>query len=399
MSAGGNEMLGSGSHLGNGGGFATESGGAWRSNRHGQAGQPLKLIVQIPCYNEEATLRETVAAIPRHIDGIAQVEILVIDDGSTDRTVEIARALGVDHIIRLTRNRGLANAFRTGLDACLKAGADIIVNTDGDNQYSGADIPHLVRPILDGRADIVIGDRETAKVAHFSPFKKLLQAMGSGVVRRLSSVNVPDAVSGFRAMSREAALRLNIVSGFSYTIEMLIQAGRKRMAVVSVPIATNRVARQSRLFKSIPDFIKRSVATMLRIYAMYQPLKVFAAVGVVLAVIGGLPILRFLYFYATGAGDGHIQSLILGGVLVVIAVISFLIGLVADLIGFNRQLLEITLEKVREIELKMRSMEEDRLDGLRSVRRPGVSPATVQADPRRLASAVADPDDDRAIPR
>ena len=355
----------------------------------------MKLIVQIPCYNEEATLPETVAAIPRHIDGIAKVEILVIDDGSTDRTVEIARSLGVDHIVRQTRNRGLANAFRTGLDACLKAGADIIVNTDGDNQYSGADIPRLVRPILDGRADIVIGDRETSKVAHFSPLKKLLQVMGSGVVRRLSRLDVPDAVSGFRAISREAAMRLNIVSGFSYTIEMLIQAGRKRMAVVSVPIATNKVSRQSRLFKSIPDFIKRSVATMLRIYAMYQPLKVFAAVGLVLAVIGGLPILRFLYFYVVGDGEGHIQSLILGGMLIVIAVISFLIGLVADLIGFNRQLLEVTLEKVREIELKLRSMEDSRPAELRSVGRPDITLAATQAEARLLASASANADDDR----
>jgi glycosyltransferase involved in cell wall biosynthesis len=355
----------------------------------------MKLIVQIPCYNEEATLPETVAAIPRHIDGIAKVEILVVDDGSTDRTVEIARSLGVDHIVRQTRNRGLANAFRTGLDACLKAGADIIVNTDGDNQYSGADIPRLVRPILDGRADIVIGDRETSKVAHFSPLKKLQQVMGSGVVRRLSRLDVPDAVSGFRAISREAAMRLNIVSGFSYTIEMLIQAGRKRMAVVSVPITTNKVSRQSRLFKSIPDFIKRSVATMLRIYAMYQPLKVFAAVGLVLAVIGGLPILRFLYFYVVGDGEGHIQSLILGGMLIVIAVISFLIGLVADLIGFNRQLLEVTLEKVREIELKLRSMEDSRPAELRSVGRPDIALAATQTETRHLASASANADDDR----
>lgn len=350
----------------------------------------MKLIVQIPCYNEEATLPETVAAIPRHIEGIATVEILVIDDGSTDRTAEIARSLGVDHIIRQTRNRGLANAFRTGLDASLKAGADIIVNTDGDNQYSGADIPRLVRPILEGRADIVVGDRETAQVAHFSPLKKLLQAMGSWVVRRLSGVDVPDAVSGFRAMSREAAMRLNIVSRFSYTIEMLIQAGRKRMAVASVPVAINKVTRKSRLFKSIPDFIQRSVATMLRIYAMYQPLKVFAIVGAVLAIIGVLPVLRFLYFYAIGDGDGHVQSLVLGGVLIIIAVVSFLIGLVADLIGFNRQLLEITLEKVREIELKLARMEEDQHAALRPLGRPAIGVAASQGEARLLARTIAD---------
>ena len=350
----------------------------------------MKLIVQIPCHNEEATLPETVAAIPRSIEGIDKVEILVIDDGSTDRTVETARALGVDHIVTQTRNRGLAHTFRTGLDACLKAGADIIVNTDGDNQYSGADIPRLIRPILDGRADIVVGDRGTSQLAHFSPAKKLLQTMGSWVVRRLSGVAVPDAVSGFRAMSRDAAMRLNIVSGFSYTIEMLIQAGRKRMSVASVPVATNKVTRQSRLFKSIPNFIQRSVATMLRIYAMYQPLKVFAIVGAVLAFIGALPILRFLYFYAIGDGGGHVQSLVLGGVLIIIAVVSFLIGLVADLIGFNRQLLEITLEKVREIELKLARMEDDRQIAPRPIGRPDIGLAVTHSEERLLARTIAE---------
>jgi glycosyltransferase involved in cell wall biosynthesis len=313
----------------------------------------LKLIVQIPCFNEEGTLPETIADIPRRIEGIDEIEILVIDDGSTDQTIEIARALDVHHIVRQTRNRGLAAAFGAGLDACLKAGADIIVNTDGDNQYSGGDISRLVRPILDGRADIVVGDRQTRHLAHFSPFKKVLQSVGSLVVRRLSNVEVPDAVSGFRAISREAAMRLNIISGFSYTIEMLIQAGRKRMAVVSVPITTNKVTRQSRLFKSIPDFIKRSVVTMLRIYAMYSPLRAFTTLGVWLAVAGLIPIARFIYFYFADGGAGHIQSLILGGVLIVIATVALLAGLVADLIGFNRQLLEITLEKVREIELQL----------------------------------------------
>lgn len=312
----------------------------------------MKLIVQIPCLNEEATLPQTVADIPRRIDGIDEIEILIIDDGSTDRTVEVAREIGVDHIVSLTRNRGLAFAFRTGMDACLKAGADIIVNTDADNQYAGADIARLVQPILAGRADIVVGDRQTAQVEHFSAVKKALQWLGSAVVRRLSGTSVPDSVSGFRAISREAAIRINIVSGFSYTIEMLIQAGRKGLSVVSVPVATNRVLRKSRLFKSIPDFIVRSLTTMLRIYLMYRPLRTFAWLGLVLAVIGMLPILRFLYFYVIDDGTGHIQSLILGGVLVVIAVICFVVGLLADLIGFNRQLLEINLEKTRELELR-----------------------------------------------
>lgn len=317
----------------------------------------MKLIVQIPCYNEAETLPATIAAIPRRIDGVDRVEILVIDDGSTDGTADIARDHGAHYIVRQKRNRGLANAFRCGLDAALRAGADIVVNTDGDNQYAGSDIPKLVQPILDGRADIVIGDRQTRSLRHFSWTKRLLQSLGSRTVRFLSGVDVPDAVSGFRAMSREAAMQLNIVSGFSYTIEMLIQAGRRRMAVMSVPISTNEVTRQSRLFKTIPGFVSRSLSTMMRIYAMYQPLKVFAIAALALAVIGLIPILRFLYFFAIGEGAGHVQSLVLGGVLVVIAALTFLFGLVADLIGFNRRLLEITLEKVRALELKLDRLE------------------------------------------
>jgi glycosyltransferase involved in cell wall biosynthesis len=314
----------------------------------------MKLIVQIPCFNEEATLPQTVADIPTRIDGIAQIEILVIDDGSTDRTVEVAWAAGVDHVVRHHANRGLARSFRTGLDACLRLGADIIVNTDGDNQYAGADIPHLIRPILEGRADIVIGDRQPGRIAHFSPLKKRLQALGSWVVRQLSATSVPDAVSGFRAISREAALQLNILSGFSYTIEMLIQAGRRRMAIVSVPVKTNPVDRPSRLFKSIPRFISLSVATMLRAFSMYKPLRVFFLIGLVLSLAGAVPVLRFLYFWMLGDSAGHIQSLILGGVLLVIGFVTFLIGLVADLISFNRQLLELVLEKLRRLELEER---------------------------------------------
>lgn len=313
----------------------------------------MKLIIQIPCLNEEQTLPATIADLPRQIEGVDKIEFMVIDDGSTDRTVAVARSLGVHHIISLTSNRGLAVAFRTGLDACLKAGADIIVNTDADNQYAGADIRLLVQPILAGRADIVVGDRQTRNIGHFSPIKKILQWLGSAVVRRLSGTSVPDAVSGFRAISRQAALRINIVSGFSYTIEMLIQAGRKGMKVISVPIRTNEVLRESRLFKSIPHFVFRSLSTMLRIYLMYKPLRAFIGLGMVLAAIGLLPIIRFLYFYLIGDGAGHVQSLILGGVLVVIAVISFVVGMLADLIGFNRQLLEINLEKTREIELRL----------------------------------------------
>jgi glycosyltransferase involved in cell wall biosynthesis len=311
----------------------------------------VKLIVQIPCYNEEQTLPETVADIPRQIDGIDTVEILIIDDGSRDRTVEVAREIGVDHIIRNKRNAGLARTFRKGLDACLVRGADIIVNTDGDNQYSGADIAKLVKPIIEGRADMVVGDRETSKIPHFSPIKKVLQYLGSGVVRRLAGIWVPDTVSGFRAFSREAAMRINVVSSFSYTIETVIQAGKRQLAVESVPIHTNPKTRDSRLFKSIPHFIQNSLGTMVRMYAMYQPPRVFFYLGAVMTIIGLLPILRFLYFYFTSGGAGHIQSLLLGSVLVILGFITFLIGLLADLISFNRQLLEMTLERVKRLEL------------------------------------------------
>jgi glycosyltransferase involved in cell wall biosynthesis len=319
----------------------------------------MKLIVQIPCLNEQHTLPETVADIPRDIPGVDKVEVLIIDDGSTDRTVEVAREIGVDHIVRHRNTKGLAHAFRSGIDACLRRGADIIVNTDGDNQYCGADIPALIEPILRGEADIVVGDRQTHLVPHFSAFKKLLQKYGSALVRRVSRTTVPDAVSGFRAISREAALQLNIVSPFSYTIEMLIQAGRKKMAVAAVPIRTNAKTRDSRRFKSIPQFLERSLTTMVRMYSMYRPLKFFVAIGALITFVGMLPVVRFVYFYAIGQGDGHIQSLVLAGALLVIGLMTFLIGLVADLIGFNRQLMEMTLEKVRRIELEMGILEDD----------------------------------------
>ncbi|WP_295540605.1 glycosyltransferase family 2 protein [uncultured Thiohalocapsa sp.] len=311
----------------------------------------MKLIIQIPCYNEAQTLPETVADIPRQVDGIDAVEILIIDDGSKDRTVDVARAIGVDHIIRNKRNIGLARSFRKGLDACLVRGADIIVNTDGDNQYAGADIPKLVQPIVTGQADMVIGDRETRKIPHFSPLKKFLQSVGSAVVRMLAGIHVPDTVSGFRALSREAAIRINIVSSFSYTIETIIQAGKRQLMVQSVPVRTNPKTRESRLFKSIPHFIQNSLGTMIRMYAMYQPLRVFFYLGSVLTIIGVVPIMRFLFFYFTGDGQGHIQSLLLGGVLIILGFITFMIGLVADLISFNRQILEMTLERVRRMEL------------------------------------------------
>jgi glycosyltransferase involved in cell wall biosynthesis len=311
----------------------------------------MKLIVQIPCYNEEHTLPGTIADIPRQIDGIDQIELMIIDDGSTDRTVEAAAELGIDHIIINKKNLGLARTFRKGLDECLKRGADIIVNTDGDNQYYGGDIPKLVEPIVQAKADIVVGDRQTSTIPHFSPFKKLLQRVGSATVRRLSGTDVTDTVSGFRAFSREAAIRINIVSPFSYTIENIIQAGKKHMAIASVPIRTNPKTRESRLFKSIPKFIERQLSSMLRMYLMYQPLRFFAYIALALTFIGLIPITRFLIYYFMGDGSGHIQSLILGSVLLLIGFVTFVMAILADLINFNRQLLEMTLEKVRRIEL------------------------------------------------
>ena len=316
---------------------------------------PIKLIIQIPCLNEEETLPQTLRDLPSAIDGVDVIETLIIDDGSTDRTVEVANASGVNHVIRNTNNLGLAKSFRKGLDACLVLGADIIVNTDGDNQYAGADIAKLVQPIINGTADIVIGDRQTQNIEHFSRFKKFLQRIGSKVVRQLSDTDVPDAVSGFRAISRDAALKLNILSPFSYTIEMVIQAGKKGIAIDHIPVSTNAVTRKSRLFKSIPSFVARQSSSMIRMYAMYQPLRVFFYIGTILTVIGLLPIIRFLFFYFSGNGGGHLQSLVLGGVLLIIGFITFMIGLLADLISFNRQLTEITLEKIRKIELETKS--------------------------------------------
>ncbi len=310
----------------------------------------MKLIVQIPCFNEEETLPQTLSDIPRDIDGVDVVEILIIDDGSTDRTISVAKQHGVDHIVRHVCNRGLARTFRTGIDACLKLGADIIVNTDGDNQYAGGDIPKLIEPILAGQAEFVIGDRQTADVPHFSRSKKFMQYFGSSVVRQLSGTQIPDTVSGFRALSRDAALSINVVSPFSYTIETIIQAGKKKIALASVPIATNGKLRESRLFKSIPHFISRSVMTMLRMYSMYEPLRVFLYLSAILLCLGAIPFVRFLYFFFTGDGAGHIQSLVFGGAFLTMGFVSLMIGIVADIVSFNRQLLEILLEKMREME-------------------------------------------------
>lgn len=322
----------------------------------------MKLIVQIPCFNEEETLPVTLADIPREIAGIDSVEILIIDDGSTDRTAEVARQHGADYVISHKRNQGLARAFRTGVDACLRLGADIIVNTDADNQYAGHAIPDLCRPILNERAEIVIGDRQTDRIEHFSAPKKMLQRFGSSVVRRLSGTDVPDVVSGFRAISRDAAIQLNIVSPFSYTIEMVIQAGKRHMAISNVPVDTNPVLRKSRLYRNVTQFVREQVTTIVRMYAMYQPLKVFFILGSILFLVGAYPIIRFLWFYFSGEGDGHIQSLIVGSALMMMGFITYTIGLLADLIQFNRQLLEMTLArlKAREFHRKADDNEPDK---------------------------------------
>lgn len=310
----------------------------------------MKLIIQIPCFNEADSLPQTIAALPRSIPGIDAIEILIIDDGSSDGTADVATRLGVDHVERHRTNRGLAAAFRSGLQRALDEGADIIVNTDADNQYEGADIAKLVGPIVAGEADLVIGDRGVRDNAHFGPIKRRLQGLGSAVVRQLSRTSVTDAVSGFRAMTRGAAQRINITSDFSYTTEMLIQAGRKRMCVVSVPVRTNGAVRPSRLFRSIPQFIASTGLTVIRVYAMYNPLRIFVVAGAILTLIGIAPMLRFLWFYLQGDGQGHVQSLVIGGSLMVLGVFTVMMGALADLIGRNRLLLEQALERLRAIE-------------------------------------------------
>lgn len=309
----------------------------------------MKCIIQIPCFNEEATLSVTIADLPKTLPGIDKIEYLIIDDGSTDRTVEVARACGVHHIVGFRKNRGLARAFELGMNACLARGADIIVNTDADNQYCGQDIGKLVAPILSGEADMVIGDRETHTIDHFSSLKKFLQKHGSFMVGSFSGMHVPDATSGFRAMTREAALELNVISDFSYTLETLIQAGRKHLAVVSVPIRTNEVLRESRLFKSAFTFVKRSGTTMIRVYTTHEPLKVFSTAAIIAISISVLLFGRFLFYYIRDGGAGHIQSLIFGAVLFLSGAFFFIVGILADLMNANRKLIEQVLKKQRDI--------------------------------------------------
>jgi glycosyltransferase involved in cell wall biosynthesis len=313
----------------------------------------MKLIIQIPCFNEEDQLPGTLADLPRAVEGFDEVEWLIVDDGSVDRTVEVARANGVDHVVRLTNNKGLASAFQAGLDASLKLGADVIVNTDADNQYCADDIPKLVGPIVRGDADMVVGDRQVETIEHFSPLKIRLQKLGSGVVRKLSGTDVPDTTSGFRAYNREAALQVQVVSNYTYTLETIIQAGKMLIAVDHAPIRTNEKTRESRLFPSMWAYIRRNAVAILRVYTLYTPLRVFMTLAAI-AGLGALAIWgRFLYLFATGEGTGHVQSVVLGSALLVVAVQLAALGIMGDVLAGMRTLQARTLERVRRVELQL----------------------------------------------
>jgi glycosyltransferase involved in cell wall biosynthesis len=313
----------------------------------------MKLIIQIPCFNEERTLPLTLADLPREVPGFDTVEWLVIDDGSSDRTIEVARAHGVEHIVKLTNNKGLAAGFQAGLDAALKLGADVVVNTDADNQYDGRDIPKLVAPILAGDADMVVGDRQVEQIEHFSPLKKALQKLGSWVVRQASSTTVPDTTSGFRAYNREAALQMQVVSRFTYTLETIIQAGKLLVAIDHVPIRTNPKTRESRLFPSMGAYVRRNAISIFRIYAQYEPLRVFWGGAIVVGIAALAVWTRFLVSWIEGEGAGHVQSLILGAVLFIAAMLLAALGVIGDLLSAQRMLSQRTFERVRRIELAL----------------------------------------------
>jgi glycosyltransferase involved in cell wall biosynthesis len=312
----------------------------------------MKIFIQVPCLNEETTLPAVLASIPRTIEG-AEVEILIIDDGSTDRTVEVARALGVTHVVRHARNMGLARSFRDGVDYALSHGADIVVNTDGDNQYPQDRIPDLVGPIVDGLADIVIADRQTSTIQHFSRFKKLMQRVGSRVVNGAADTDLPDAASGFRAYSRAALLRLNIVTDFSYTMETIIQAGHKRLRIVSVPVVTNPETRESRLFPTIYHHMFKSASAIVRSYLMFKPYVIFATLTVVFGLLAFVPFVRYVVLWIANDGQGgHVQSLIFGSIMAVAALLSLSLGVLSDLQRVNRVLLEDQLERIKELQYR-----------------------------------------------
>lgn len=310
----------------------------------------MKLIIQIPCYNEAETLEVALNDLPKHIDGIDEIEYLIINDGSKDNTVEVAKRWGVNYVVNFRRNKGLAKGFMAGMDACLRNNADIIVNTDADNQYAGSDIEKLVRPIINGETDIVIGERPIDTTEHFSPLKKKLQHFGSFVVRKASKSDIPDAPSGFRAYSREAAMRLNVVNEYTYTLETIVQAGRTKIAQTSVPIKTNPELRESRLFNSMFGYVKKSMLTILRALMMYKPMRFFNIIGGIIFGLGVLLGVRYLVYFAMGNGGGHIQSLILTSILIFMGFQTILIGLLSDLIASNRKLLEDVQYHVRKLD-------------------------------------------------
>ena len=310
----------------------------------------MKLIIQIPCFNEAETLEVTLNDLPKHIDGIDEIEYLIIDDGSHDNTAEVAKKWGVHYVVRFRRNKGLAKGFMAGLDACLKNGADIIVNTDADNQYCGADIETLVRPILDKKAHIVIGERPIDDTEHFTPLKKKLQHFGSWVVRKASKTTIPDAPSGFRAYSREAAMRINVINDYTYTLETIVQSGREKMAVMSVPIRTNPELRESRLFHSMWGYIKKSMLTIVRTYLMYRPLYFFFMLGSILALVGVGCVVRYFVFFCSGEGGGHLQSLILASTLLIVGFQTIVVGLLGDVISANRKILQDVQYHVRKMD-------------------------------------------------
>ena len=313
----------------------------------------MKLIIQIPCYNEEETLEIALNDLPRQLEGIDEIEYLIINDGSHDRTVEVARKWGVHHVVNFNQNRGLAKGFMAGLDGCLRNGADIIVNTDADNQYCAQDIAALIAPILEGRADMVIGERPIDQTEHFSYLKKKLQHFGSWVVRKASNTDIPDAPSGFRALSREAAMHINVVNDYTYTLETIVQAGRQRIPITSVPVRTNEELRPSRLFSSIWGYVKRSMLTIIRAYAMYKPLKCFTYIACIPTLIGLGYIFRFLLYYLMGTSGGHVQSLILGCTLLIMGFLTFMIGIFSDVIAANRKILEDTQYHARKLEYEI----------------------------------------------
>jgi glycosyltransferase involved in cell wall biosynthesis len=336
----------------------------------------LKLIIQIPAFNEEKSIQQTLRDLPRTIDGVTTIETLLIDDGSSDRTVELAREAGVDHVVRLISNRGLAAAFTAGIDACLRLGADLIVNTDGDNQYRGSDIPRLVAPIIEGKAEVVIGDRQVATSPHMGFLKRLLQRLGSWTVGLAAGIDVSDATSGLRAFSREAAFQINVFNPFTYTLETIIQAGNRNLNVASVAIETNAPTRKSRLYRGIHNYIRKSIVTIFRVYTLYKPLKTFFAIGAILFAGGFALGLRFLYFYLTEGTAGHIQSLILAAVLLIAGFQTILIGLVADLISVNRRLSEEVLIRLRKLHPQVTTRStglDERPKGRRKGSRPPVS--------------------------